>query len=46
MEKLEKDINEKLNKVKEMRKNEEKRDKIEIAIEELNALLKQYVKEI
>ena len=46
MEKLEKDINEKLNKVKEMIKNEEKRDKIEIAIEELNALLKQYVKEI
>ena len=46
MEKLEKDINEKLNKVKEMIKNGEKRDKIEIAIEELNALLKQYVKEI
>ena len=46
MEKLEKDINEKLNKVKEMIKNEEKRDKIEIAIEELNALLKQYLKEI
>lgn len=46
MEKLEKDINEKLNKVKEMIKNEEKRDKIEIAIEELNALLKQYLKGI
>ena len=46
MEKLEKDINEKLNKVKEMIKNEEKRDKIEMAIEELNALLKQYLKGI